>query len=115
MSLVDPEYSLLAILAAFLAGVVAGLLTAVVTASRPRTRTREIDRAMDAADTLALLPAETRVEIDTLVADDRKIEAIRVCRAALGLDLKEAKDAIDLVETVNARGARAVAPRDASR
>jgi ribosomal protein L7/L12 len=107
MSLLGPEYSLLALVAAFLAGVVAGRLTAVVTVARRRTRTREIDRDIDAADTLALLPAETRIEIDTLVADGRKIEAIRVCRAALGLDLKEAKDMIDLVEAMNARGARA--------
>lgn len=108
MSLLAPDYSLLALIAAFLAGLVAGRLTAVTTIPRrERTRTQDIDRRLDAAEALALLPSETRIEIDTLVADGRKIEAIRVCRAALGLGLKEAKDAIELIEAMNTRGARA--------
>jgi ribosomal protein L7/L12 len=109
MSLFAPAYSLLALIAAFLAGVVLGRLTAAAGLPRRRERTQTHDAALatDTAGVLALLPAETRVEIDTLVADGRKIEAIRVCRAALGLGLKEAKDVIDLVETMNARGARA--------
>ena len=108
MSLLSPDYSLLALIAAFLAGIVAGRLTAVTVAPRSRrTRTRDIDRKLDAADMLALLPPETRSEIDTLVADDRKIEAIRVCRAALNLGLIDAKEIVDLIETQDARGERA--------
>jgi len=108
MSLLAPEYSLLALMAAFLAGVVAGRLTAVAIAPRSgRARTRDVDRTLDAVDTLDRLPPETRSEIEALVADDRKIEAIRVCRAALGLGLTDAKHIIDLVEAQSPRGARA--------
>lgn len=108
MSLLSPDYSLLALIATFLAGIVAGRLTVVSIAQRSeRPRTKDITRKSDAIDALALLPPETRVELDTLVADDRKIEAIRVCRAALGLDLTAAKDLVDLIAAQRTRGARA--------
>jgi ribosomal protein L7/L12 len=108
MSLLAPDYSLLAVIAAFVAGVVVGRLTGA--AADPRRREERRARhsgATSPAEIVQLLPAETRIEIETLVADDRKIEAIRVCRAALGLDLKEAKEAVDLIERTTGRGARA--------
>lgn len=108
MSLFAPGYSLLALVAAFLAGLVVGRLTAVTKIPRrERTRTQNIDRKLDASEALALLPPETRIEIGGLVAEGRKIEAIRLCRAALGIGLEEAKDAIALIETTDTRGARA--------
>lgn len=113
MSFLAPDYSLLAVIAAFLAGVVAGRVTAAVShprrseGKRAERRSRLSTNASMAAEAVELLPTETRIEIETLVADGRKIEAIRVCRAALGLDLKEAKDAVELIERTSARGAQA--------
>lgn len=108
MSLIAPEYSLLALAAAFLVGFVLGRLTGAIATSRPRERPSQVNAAgTTPADAVALLPHETRIEIETLVADGRKIEAIRVCRAALGLGLKEAKDTVELIESTTGRGARA--------
>lgn len=109
MSLLAPDYSLLAMIAAFVAGVVVGRLTGAGADPRRREERRAVRSSppTSAAHIIQLLPAETRIEIETLVADDRKIEAIRVCRATLGLDLQEAKDAVDLIERTSGRGARA--------
>lgn len=113
MSLYVPEYSLLALIAAFLAGFVLGRVTGAAAPHRSRERSSRpisaspISDGATTADVVALLPAETRIEIETLVADGRKIEAIRVCRAALGLGLKEAKDAVEHIESDIGRGARA--------
>lgn len=103
------EYSFLALLAAFLAGFVLGRLTgtAVPRRSRATAPSHTVTPGTTTADVVALLPPETRIEVETLVADDRKIEAIRVCRAALGLGLKEAKDVVDFIERTGGRGARA--------
>jgi ribosomal protein L7/L12 len=110
MSQLPPGYALLDLLpliAAFLAGIVVGRITAATALPRPGKPDRKQRPDMATSDMLALLPAETRFEIETLVADGRKIEAIRVCRAAIGLGLKEAKDVIDLVDAASGRGARA--------
>lgn len=112
MSLLAPGYSLLALIAAFLVGFVLGRITGTAGPRHPRTRPHHASphttrTHTTTADTAALLPPETRIEIETLVADGRKIEAIRVCRAALGVDLKEAKETVELIETSAGRGARA--------
>ena len=108
MSPLAPEYSLLALVAAFLAGLVVGRLTGAAAGHRRSERkSRHAAPMATAAEAVALLPEETRLEIEMLLADGRKIEAVRLCRAALGLDLAEAKDAISLIERGKAPGARA--------
>ncbi|MDQ8700139.1 ribosomal protein L7/L12 [Hyphomicrobium sp. LHD-15] len=96
MSAIEPGYSLLTLLLAFAIGIVIGRVTA------GGRRERHAQEA--SSDTIALPSAELRTEIETLLADDRKIEAIRVARAALGLGLKEAKDLVESLEPSNASG-----------
>jgi len=95
-----------ALLLAFLAGFVAGRLTG---ATQPRARQAARSKPDPASleETAARLSVESREEIKALLAQGRKIEAIRECRSALGLGLKEAKDLVDFIEGNEGTGARA--------
>ena len=109
MDLFSPQYSLLAILAALLLGFIAGRLTASLSHS-PRQEARKhpkLDDGFAAQENLARLPEAVRARMETLIADDKMIEAIRDCRLELGLGLKEAKDVVDLMRDRTSRGARA--------
>lgn len=106
MSAIEPGYSLLTLILAFLIGLLIGRITAgrnrsVRHENETRTSRSEIQQS---AETKALLTPELRAEVEALLAQDRKIEAIRVIRAALGLGLKEAKDLADLIERGHTRG-----------
>lgn len=109
MSLLDPAHSLLTVVAAFIVGVLVGRITGI--ASDPRRaeerRRRERAAAISAADHAARLSPDARREIESLIAEDHIIEAIRVCRADLNLDLKDARDAIEHLRAKVSRGARA--------
>jgi ribosomal protein L7/L12 len=107
MSAIEPGYSLLTLIFAFLIGLLIGRITAGGNRSarhenEAQTNQSEIQRS--AAETAALLSPELRAEVEALLAQDRKIEAIRVIRAALGFGLKEAKDLADLIEQGHPRG-----------
>jgi len=58
------------------------------------------------------LAADAMQEVSALIAAGRKIEAIRVYRKAVGVDLKDAKDAVDALEVKINPGA--VVTRDAA-
>ncbi len=106
MSPIEPGYSLLTLLLAFTIGIVIGRITAKTRRPRPAQETPAggHENPSRGSDTIALPSAELRAEIETLLADDRKIEAIRVARAALGLGLKEAKDLVESIEASNSLG-----------
>lgn len=59
---------------------------------RDFTRRRE---ETDIEQVLASVPATTLEEVDRLMADRRKIDAIKVLRAATGLGLRDAKCAVE--------------------
>ena len=50
------------------------------------------------ADASAALPDDAMQRVSALVTAGRKIEAIKLYRQAAGVDLKEAKDAVDALE-----------------
>ena len=106
MSPIEPGYSLLTLLLAFAIGIVIGRVTAKARRARHAQETPAggHENPSRGSDTITLPSAELRAEIETLLADDRKIEAIRVARAALGLGLKEAKDLVESIEASNSSG-----------
>ena len=62
----------------------------------PRSRQRsQAPRAVARNGQQLELPAETRVEVERLLADGHVIDAIKLVREATGSGLKEAKDAVD--------------------
>jgi hypothetical protein len=98
---------LLSVAAVFLFGHWLGRLGA---GRRPARRTEEPETARDAPPPghgAADLTADQRAEIETFIAEDRKIEAIRACRAAPGLGFEEAHALIQEIErSISPGGAR---------
>ncbi len=96
MSLLEPAYSLLAVLTALVTGILIGRITAVRSGPHraDARRKRELNAKFDAANNAARLSPETRERIERLVADGQLIEAVRICRDELGVDLREARDMV---------------------
>lgn len=109
MSLLDPAYSLLSVIAAFILGFLVGRITGVATDPRraEERKRRERAAAITAADNSMRLSEKARREIEQLISEQHLIEAIRVCRADLDLDLKDAKDTVEYLRAKASRGARA--------
>lgn len=100
MDLFQPAYSLAAVIAALVAGLVIGRITAAASDPRRAEQRKQEQRAaaLSAREHVSRLAPEVRAAVDRLLAEDRKIEAIRDIRYATGLGLKEAKDMADLIE-----------------
>lgn len=104
----DPAYTLLNVIMAFVIGFTIGRTTAPARTLRQEQETPgESAPVKSVADLLAALPPETVADVRILLASDRKIEAIRDVRLALGIGLTEAKDLVEHIEASTSRGARA--------
>lgn len=78
--------------------------------SRDRAR-YEAWEQREADENIARLSSEARAEVRRLVEDGRTIDAVKLCRADLGLDLKSAKAVVDRVRSQPSPEA----PRDRTR
>ncbi len=105
MSLLEPAYSLLAVLTALVIGILIGRITAV--RFNPyranERRKRELSGRFDAANNAARLLPETRERIERLVAEGQLIEAVRICREELDASLREARDVVNHMRTAEPR------------
>ncbi len=106
--MLESSYSLVTLVLTFLIGFALGRITAAVTDPHRReaARQRRMSSTVTAEDNVLRLAPETHAEIEQLLLSGQKIEAIRVCRAALNLGLKEAKDTVDRIDESLSRGAR---------
>lgn len=66
----------------------------LIAAPRPRSQPAARRTAMPSGQPLEL-PAETRLQVERLVADGNVIQAIKLFRDTTGSRLKDAKDAVD--------------------
>lgn len=107
MDLLAPSHSTLALLAAFIAGIVVGRLVLSRSPKPPRATAVRAPVAAGGSidDQLAQLSLAERSSIDALIAEGRKIEAIKELRQALGCGLKEAKDMVDHIDAGTPRKA----------
>lgn len=104
MSQSDPAFFLLSLAFVFLFGYWLGRLSKG-RSSAPRADTpRATTDAPPAEGGFTHLTADQRTEIETLIGEDRKIEAIRACRAALGLGFDEAHALVKEIERSITRG-----------
>ncbi|HEX2842608.1 ribosomal protein L7/L12 [Hyphomicrobium sp.] len=106
--MIETSYSLVTLLLTFLIGFALGRVTAAVSDPRRRetARERRMASTVNAEDNVLRLAPEVHAEIEQLLTSGQKIEAIRVCRMALDLELKEAKDTVDRIDESLSRGAR---------
>lgn len=106
--MIESSYSLVTLVLTFVIGFALGRITAAVSNPRWRKAERQRHSASDITpeDNIVRLTPEQHAEIEQLLMSGQKIEAIRVCRMALNLGLKEAKDAVDLIDESLSRGAR---------
>lgn len=94
-----PTFTLLHMLAALAIGIVIGRLT-VKTGPRHANEARRQNQGepqVSVRQAVSDLPPDVRARIERLIAQDRYIEAIRDFRAETRMELKDAKDAIDLI------------------
>lgn len=83
----------IALLAGFLLGRwSAGLGSPEAQAARKKA---EVSAKITAQQRLGKLSRSARAEVERLAAEDRIIEAVKIVRTELGVDLKDAKDIVD--------------------
>lgn len=106
--MIESSYSLVTLVLTFLLGFALGRVTAAISDPRRReaARQRRMATTANAEDNVLRLAPEIHAEIEQLLTSGQKIEAIRVCRMALNLGLKEAKETVDRIDESLSRGAR---------
>lgn len=88
MDLAPPTWILIAFIAYF-----AFALGRATKGTGPR-ETRE-ERAASTAANMARLTGAARAEVERLLDERRKIDAVKACREALGTGLRDSKDVVD--------------------
>lgn len=98
----EPTYSMVAVLSALVVGILIGRMTAIRARTHrtvARNEKREAAHEAEAGHNLARLAAETHRKLERLVAEGRLIEAVRICRDELDLDLASARAVVGLIRT----------------
>jgi hypothetical protein len=73
---------------------------------REQRRKQKLADERTVEERLRSLSPDVRANVDRLMAEGKKIEAIRDLRLATGWGLKESKDVVELADHQSSRGAR---------